>query len=1300
MSNQPHTPITLILAKAGISRARLLRTLGYSMSIVSKLKQSTCRRTSVVLLIAISLLGSGLAAAVEGEKPRDITYITAPPAPQQQTWEQANDKNLGCISCHKKSDQKTMHSNPGVVLACTDCHGGNEQVVWNGVLPQTPSGHDYDENHHRWPEDFQAQMDLAHVLPRYPNSWHYPSSANPPRSYTLLNREAPEFVRFINPGDYRVAEEACGACHQPIINAAKRSLMATSAMFWGGAAYNNGILPNKRYILGETYDRDGNAVTIESPIPIDASLERRGNLSGLYPLPYWQTVPPADVFRVFERGGRNLVNLFPETGLPNPIGNIQRLEEPGRPDQKQSNRAKATGNRIAVPVLNIHKTRLNDPNMWFMGTNDNPGDFRHSGCTSCHVIYANDREPLHSGPYSEFGHLGKTQTSDPLIPKQEPGHPLQHTFTRAIPSSQCMNCHMHQPNMFMNTFLGYTMWDYESDAPSMWPQQQKYPSSSEAHEILERNPEEAAIRGKWGDLEFLQQVSEMNPELKDTQFADYHGHGWNFRAVFKRDREGSLLDKQGNIVADDDPDKFKKAVHLRSMHSEVGMQCADCHFAQDSHGNGLIQSEVMGAVEIRCRDCHGTADQYPTLITSGPAAPPKGNDLSLLRNPDGKKRFEWIGDKLIQRSVVTPGLEWQMSLVKDTMDPAHISYNEKAARAKLVKQLPKEAPMTEQASFYWGLDVLKENRAHNEDEMLCYACHTSWTTTCAGCHLPIQANWKTDNHHYEGKTSRNYATYNPQVARDQMFMLGRHGDIKDNMIAPVRSSSALVLSSQNANRERIYVQQPPVSASGYSSQAFAPHFPHTARKEETKQCNDCHISTENDNNAIMAQLLGLGTNFLNFVGLNVWAGGDGRVEAIRVTEFDEPQAVIGSYLHKYAYPDWYQKHQNNEQELQEAYSHRAASIGCLQLRGEYLYVAQGRKGFQAYDVANIANKGFSQRFITAPFSPWGHSTRIKSKNATCVALPTNQPIYPDRNQGELMREINREQAFHPIYNYALITDSKEGLILTDINTLADGDFQNNFLKRIITWNPDGRLDGARYLKVAGHMVYIATDKEILVADLDNPLEPKIAASIALSDVRGFEVQFRYLFATTGEGLKVVDITLPEKPQIVESALVPLTDAHRVYVARTYAYVAAGKQGLAIIDVTKPEQPELLKVYNADGNIKDARDVIVGSTNASLFAYIADGEHGLKVVQLTSPELQPKFYGFSPEPKPQLIAHYPSRSPLLSLSKGLSRDRAVDETGHQMAVFGRLGSKPFSLEEMRKLYLTKDNRIWPVKNNTD
>jgi hypothetical protein len=35
---------------------------------------------------------------------------------------------------------------------------------------------------------------------------------------------------------------------------------------------------------------------------------------------------------------------------------------------------------------------------------------------------------------------------------------------------------------------------------------------------------------------------------------------------------------------------------------------------------------------------------------------------------------------------------------------------------------------------------------------------------------------------------------------------------------------------------------------------------------------------------------------------------------------------------------------------------------------------------------------------------------------------------------------------------------------------------------------------------------------------------------------------------------------------------------------------------------------------------------------------------------------------------------------------LDRDRAVDESGNQVSVFGRIGSRPFTLAEMQRLYL--------------
>jgi hypothetical protein len=116
-----------------------------------------------------------------------------------------------------------MHASPAVVLGCVDCHGGDATAM-------APVGSE------REAPEYSAVRDRAHVLPRYPGAWHFPSSANPERTYTLLNREAPEFIRFVNPGDYRVARQSCGACHMELIEKAERSLMATGAMFFGGAS--------------------------------------------------------------------------------------------------------------------------------------------------------------------------------------------------------------------------------------------------------------------------------------------------------------------------------------------------------------------------------------------------------------------------------------------------------------------------------------------------------------------------------------------------------------------------------------------------------------------------------------------------------------------------------------------------------------------------------------------------------------------------------------------------------------------------------------------------------------------------------------------------------------------------------------------------------------------------------------------------------------------------------------------------------------------------------------------------------
>ncbi len=455
----------------------------------------------------------------------------------------------------------------------------------------------------------------------------------------------------------------------------------------------------------------------------------------------------------------------------------------------------------------------------------------------------------------------------------------------------------------------------------------------------------------------------------------------------------------------------------------------------------------------------------------------------------------------------------------------------------------------------------------------------------------------------------------------------------------------------------------------------------------------------------MANLLLQGTNFMNFMGHNIWvaAGKDG-FEGIAVAERDEPPAIIGSDLHKLAYPSAFKKHVGEGLKLHHAHHHPGENVLDVQQRGEYLYAALGTGGFRIYDIASIDNKDFSERIVTAPVSPLGQRLYVKTKHATAVATPTTLGVDPLRKRFP----ENEEGPIHLMYGFLYVADREEGLIvignrdvkskrLVGVGTLLDGNPSNNFLDRAVTFNPDGVLTGARRITIAGTYAYVLTDKALVVVSLDNPLEPKVTAQIGapdLVDPRGVAIQFRYAFVVDRDGLKVFDVTSLAEPRAVRGAVVPFKDARNVYLARTYAYVAAGHDGLGIVNIGTPEKPRLDQMFNAGGKIGDTNDVKVGMTNASLFAYVADGHNGLQVVQLFSPESNPNHYGFSPKPTPSLIASYPIHGGALMISEGIDRDRAADESGHQLAVFGRRGARPFNAAEAGKLYL-RDGKLYTV-----
>src|SRR5262245_28622041 len=239
----------------------------------------------VAALSGVLLLRPGALLATAGAQPAPASCPAEPfPVPPElaaaallrQTAEEASRKSGGCVACHRNTGDP--HAKTTLNLGCADCHGGNP---WATTKEQ------------------------AHEWPRFPDAW--PSSANPVRSYALLNHERPEFVRFVNPGDLHVAHISCGTagCHPKEVLEVRKSMMSHGCMLWGAVLYNNGGVPGKHAAFGECYSTHGVPLAAQTvPPPTEEETARRGVLSRLDPLPRFEIGQTANVPRIFERGGR------------------------------------------------------------------------------------------------------------------------------------------------------------------------------------------------------------------------------------------------------------------------------------------------------------------------------------------------------------------------------------------------------------------------------------------------------------------------------------------------------------------------------------------------------------------------------------------------------------------------------------------------------------------------------------------------------------------------------------------------------------------------------------------------------------------------------------------------------------------------------------------------------------------------------------------------------------------------------------------------------------------------------------
>ena len=203
----------------------------------------------------------------------------------------------------------------------------------------------------------------------------------------------------------------------------------------------------------------------------------------------------------------------------------------------------------------------------------------------------------------------------------------------------------------------------------------------------------------------------------------------------------------------------------------------------------------------------------------GPGLPDASPEIARRKDENGKDIELKTGD-IVQNSLVVPGRWWRIS---QTTGHGHSGQ----------PRLQRESPVTRKRSgrtTHVGRSSQDDNKlAHRDNEMTCFACHSSWVTSCFGCHLSMEAN-------REDAESPQRRRQLPQLHAVQLSGAARrhlHVGTDGTVTGHQRSAGSIVVrcAGQFAESESRMDLLPAAdnSAEGFAGQAFNTHVPHTVR---------------------------------------------------------------------------------------------------------------------------------------------------------------------------------------------------------------------------------------------------------------------------------------------------------------------------------------------------------------------------------------------------------------------------------------------------------------------------------------
>ncbi|WP_337872049.1 hypothetical protein [Ignavibacterium sp.] len=291
---------------------------------------------------------------------------------------------------------------------------------------------------------------------------------------------------------------------------------------------------------------------------------------------------------------------------------------------------------------------------------------RGGGCNACHLNYSNEAiQQLNNylksprGMASQKVKVQKSNESKVDFPKIHPQLNLN------ISDNHCFGCHSRSGRISTN-YQGWFETLLTEDELKLF----SYARNIDSHP------------------EFISGSEKPKQKLSDISQVQLDNNKKEYRLL----TDGRVFQK----IQDD-------------VHHKAGMECIDCHIAQEVMGDGNLHKHKEDQVKIQCTDCHSR------------------NINSISYN-----ELDYESKKIIDiRKFMRPGTEF-ISTKNDNIAFTN-SYITETGSTYLITKNKKDSLTIKPPAF-----VCTEGKSHKR--LSCNSCHTQWVSYCVGCHTTYDKN--------------------------------------------------------------------------------------------------------------------------------------------------------------------------------------------------------------------------------------------------------------------------------------------------------------------------------------------------------------------------------------------------------------------------------------------------------------------------------------------------------------------------------------------------------------------------------